>query len=243
MPKKRKWSEVSCDACREPIAVDAKRCPHCLTDFTPEQVAARKKQHGKELKVGCGALLTIVALLAIVGQCTNSGEADVGNETGAAPTAAKSPSQSAKADAAAFYGNVVSAMAPCDAGGKRSAEVADLIRTGRASVFDGYTASREQADGCRESSSRFIGMDAPASFTGDAEVAADKAIKVCGDAAIMKQMAGETMMEIYDGEAKPSKVAELKDRIQSAQGGILACVANAMDAATKAGADLKELAK
>ncbi|PJI89054.1 hypothetical protein DAH55_03900 [Sphingomonas koreensis] len=243
MPKKPKWNEVSCDACREPIAVDAKRCPHCQTDFTPEQVAARKKQHGKELKVGCGALLALVALLAIVGQCTNSGGVAVKNETAAAPAAARSSTQSGKADAVAFYRNVVSAMAPCDAGGKRSAEAADLIRTGRASVFDGYTASREQAEGCRESASSFIGMDPPASFTGEAEVAADKAIKVCGDAAIMKQMAGETMMEIYDGEARPSKVAELKDRIEAAQGGVLACVANAMDAATKAGADLKELAK
>lgn len=243
MPKKPNWDEVPCDACREPIAPAATRCPHCQTEFTPERVAQRKSEHQKTIYTGLGILFGLVLILIFIAQCTSSSDDSAlsnGTQVAGNVVEAASPG-SAKADAAAFYRRLVAAMEPCDAGGKKSADVAERVSKGQATVYDGYSASREQVEGCRQSADSFVSMEVPANFTGDARDAAEKAITTCRNAASIKQMAGETMMEIYDGESRPSKVAELQEQVSAAQGGILACVAQGMNAANKGGAELKDL--
>lgn len=71
MPKKPKSNEVACPRCKEPIALGAEVCPHCRTEFSPEEVATRKKQHRQNWLGGCAVL---IALAAIVSYC--SGRSD-----------------------------------------------------------------------------------------------------------------------------------------------------------------------
>lgn len=81
MPKKAKLNELPCPACKEPCAADATRCPHCRTDFSPDQVEARKNEMRSQNKagfIGCGVL----AIIAAVGlsMCGGSEDNDASRE-------------------------------------------------------------------------------------------------------------------------------------------------------------------
>ncbi len=110
-------------------------------------------------------------------------------------------------------------------------------------MYDGYVAAKQQVDGCRESEEAIDALPYPSAFTGDVKDAAEKLIGSCRISAQGKRMAGETALEIYDGEVKPSKVTEFKERTEGAQSGLMLCVAMAMQLGQKTGVDLKELAK
>lgn len=104
MPKKSKYNEIACPACREPVAYDATRCPHCQINFTDEQVAERKAEHGRGVKFGFGCLGAIILGILAVSMCStgNSPQADSSAET---PSAASDeallsqPAQSADQEA------------------------------------------------------------------------------------------------------------------------------------------------
>lgn len=94
MPKKPKLNELPCPACKEPCAADATRCPHCRTDFTPDQVEARKREmhsQNKATSIGCG----ILAVVVIVGLAMCSG----GNDKLPSSSGSFSSTDSSAADA------------------------------------------------------------------------------------------------------------------------------------------------
>lgn len=84
MPKKPKWNEQACPACKEPAAADATICPHCRTVFTSEQIEARKKTHASITKAGGFGCLGIIAILFLISMC--SGPEEDGRGTDIRPT-------------------------------------------------------------------------------------------------------------------------------------------------------------
>lgn len=74
MPKKPKWNEQACPACKEPSAADATICPHCRTAFTSEQVDARKKAHAGQTKFGMFGCFGIIAIIFLISTCSGSEE-------------------------------------------------------------------------------------------------------------------------------------------------------------------------
>ena len=246
MPKSLKWKEVRCRACREPIAVDATRCPHCQTHFTAEEVAKRKRDQTQGAAAGCGCLAVVGIVIASLTMCSSGHQQVAPKSVAKAGVPQKNePPAPAELQAATttFYRDIMSAMQPCDAGGKKAAIVARQIGKARASVYDGYAAAKEMVDGCRNSEEAIAAVTYPGEFTGEIKDAADKVVETCRDAATMKQMAGETELEVYDGDMKPSKVSELKERIDAGQAGVLQCVVLGMQLAGKAGVDAKEFSK
>lgn len=66
MPKKPKYNEAPCPQCREPVHLDAQRCPHCQAQYTAEDLAALKKDKNVATGVGLGCLgMVVVAVLVV----------------------------------------------------------------------------------------------------------------------------------------------------------------------------------
>lgn len=83
MPKAAKWNEAPCPRCKEPVAVIASRCPHCTTEFSAAEVAARKKANN-------GALIGGLAVLVLLGfgvqKCaTGDTSAEIAAPAGSSP--------------------------------------------------------------------------------------------------------------------------------------------------------------
>ncbi|MFN3456484.1 MAG: Ltp family lipoprotein [Novosphingobium sp.] len=58
--------KTKCEYCKKKIDVAATRCPYCQAEFTPEQVAKRKKE-ATQAGIGCAV---VIVLLALIGTCS-----------------------------------------------------------------------------------------------------------------------------------------------------------------------------
>lgn len=58
---------VPCPKCRKPVAAAATRCPHCHSDFTPDEIAARKNSLRRYIGIGCGGALGLLLLIGLIG--------------------------------------------------------------------------------------------------------------------------------------------------------------------------------
>ncbi len=74
--------KTKCDYCKKNIDVFASRCPYCQGEYTPEQIAERAKSI-KGTWGGCVAIVGIIVLLGLIGQCSGSGSDDPAPETSA----------------------------------------------------------------------------------------------------------------------------------------------------------------
>lgn len=61
-------TKMPCGYCKKKIDINATRCPYCQAQFTPEEVAARKKDASK-IAFGC---LAVIVLIALVSMCSGT---------------------------------------------------------------------------------------------------------------------------------------------------------------------------
>lgn len=64
---------VPCPKCRKPVAASATRCPHCHSDFTPEEIAGQKRTFKRYLGIGCGGVLAFFVLVGLIAGGESSG--------------------------------------------------------------------------------------------------------------------------------------------------------------------------
>lgn len=197
---------------------------------------------------GCGCLVLIVAGIAALGALVGSNEStpDTTSSETAGVTEAPEPGSASpeiKDAVVTFYNTTFASLGPCDRAGKETAAFAERMQSGNESVYDGYAVAKAQADACRESSLDVTRVRIAQALTGEARDQAEKTQEACQNAAVLKQMAAETMMEIFDGDMKPSKMETMKEQAHAAQSGTIACAAGVMTVALKAGVDLKDLPK
>jgi hypothetical protein len=140
-----------------------------------------------------------------------------------------------------FNDDIMGAVSTCDEAGKALAQRADGLTSGTTSIYEAYSLAARVEEACRESWSRVSDVDIPPALTGAARDAAEKARETCENAMIAKQMGGEAMKEVFDGDMRPSKVEDARQRAETAQAGTLACVAGIFDAAGKAGVDMSKI--
>jgi hypothetical protein len=108
---------MPCNYCKKSIDIRATRCPYCQAQFTPEEVAARKKAVAR-VGAGCAVVLLLVAAISMC-----SGSSDKPTEVG---SKAASP-------AIQSFGQPASQIAAIDAGpsdGLTSAQ-ANAVRSAR----------------------------------------------------------------------------------------------------------------
>lgn len=115
--------KAKCDYCKKNIDVSATRCPYCQGEFTPEQVAARKKETNKAAGIGCVVLLVLVALITMCsGRPTDDAATD---DFGSATYGAKDREQPAEAAEPAIPSPeeaVMNALTPQQQNARRNAQ-------------------------------------------------------------------------------------------------------------------------
>lgn len=195
---------------------------------------------------GFGVSLGLFILTAIIipkpdqpaaAAIAKSAEAPVTNKAEAGP------SKASAASAKVFYDGVMGALRPCDKAGNALAEAAQQLQTGKASIYDAYGAATKTVEACRASSLNIEDVDVSDDFADEIRRKAKEAISTCQLAAVAKQTGAATMQEILDGDARPSKMQELKERTDASQAGVLACAAQVMTVFVGAGGDLDSLPK
>lgn len=139
----------------------------------------------------------------------------------------------------AFYERVIDAARPCDEANTKAAETLQAVSSGGATVYDAYGAAKAAEERCSGVSAEMSRIDVPEEIDGEAEDKAEEAVSKCRDAYLMRALSLQTMLEVIDGDAKPSKIQEYKERAEAGQGGVLLCVASLFDAASSAGVELK----
>ena len=244
MPKKAKHDEIACPECKEPVSWDARRCPHCQSVYSQEVIDAREKQHKNSNKIAIGCLGVIV--LVVLGMCAmpDSDTNEVAQSSSDAEMAGTAPEATPvqlKAAVQEFNDGIMSAARPCDSAGKALANASDGLTNGSTSMYDAYTLAAGVENSCRESWERVTRVSIPAVFQGEVLTAAKEAHETCGNAMVAKQMGGEAMKEVFDGDLKPSSVEAARQKVDTAQAGLIACVAGIYDTATKANVDFSEL--
>lgn len=247
VPKKPQWNEAPCPECREPVSFNASRCPHCQAIYSDSTIQDRKKQQRTNNKIGCGcaAVLGFLLLAFCVGVASDpkdsKGTASTSSqETTAMPKAGSASPQVTEA-MVNFQNTIMDGMSPCDQAGNALAERAGDLSSGRASIYDAYNAARRVENACRQSWSTIGSASVPKEFEGLVEDKAEETLEICQNAALAKQMAASTMAEVFDGDTKPSKMAEAQEQASTAQAGVLACVASIFTTAGQAGVDIEKL--
>jgi hypothetical protein len=239
MSKKPKWNESPCPECKEPVSVEANRCPHCQAGYSSGVIYARKKANADSQKWGIGCVALIAML--ILGMCSfGGGNGSKSDETTAetpAPKAGSAPPETTSA-VKKLNDDIMAAVKPCDEAGKSLAEIGGGLGNGRASVYDGYSAASNVESACRSSWSEVGKIEVSPVLTGPAKTKAEEALETCENAMIAKQMGGEAMKEVFDGDMRPSKMNEAKEKTSIAQAGTIACVAGIFATAAQAGVEL-----
>lgn len=232
MPKKPKWNEKPCPACKEPCSVEAIVCPHCRTVFTQAQIDERKRAQKSENKVAGFGCLGLIAVVFLIGMC--SGSEGEGEATGKASAA--SATGDAKADAIALYKSVTATAAPCDAA---SSAMADTMQRG--DLVPAYRAADQAESACLGTGSEIRKLEVPESITGEHRKTLEGALEACDTAYVMKWAGARKLKDIVNGDAKPSDMVELEDTTNQFQRGQMLCVGGLVAAATALGATSDDL--
>lgn len=159
----------------------------------------------------------------------------------AAAVAALPDDEAVKASMIAFGRNLYTAMSPCDQTGKALAAAAQGMTNGTASVYEVYDAAKEANEGCAESSTNIGKVTVPDNLPDDVQKSAKATIRICETASLSKMRAASTMMEIADGDGRPSKVTEMREEAERGQTALLACVAELFVTGDMVGVKAQEL--
>lgn len=143
----------------------------------------------------------------------------------------------------AFQASILDGMKPCDIAGSELAKVGEGLANGRTTVYDGYNAAQQTEDACRQSWSALKDLKVPEGLTDAGRQKAEETLELCSNAALVKQMAAGQMSDVFDGDMRPSMVRESQEKAETAQSGLLACVAGIFVVASTEGVDLEKLDK
>lgn len=222
MPKKPKWNEVPCPECKEPVAADATRCPHCQVIYDADTVEQRKKTKAQSTKfgtIGCGVLLLILVLS--VAFC------------GSSDTVPEKPGETAQADAKAFYAKVLAAAAPCDSASNVTGEA---LKSG--DLLASFRAARNAESVCLAVNIRDI--EVPASVGKDAHAALTEARGTCDDAYVARWSAMKNTTEMLNGDGGIESLVDATDAAERSGHGVMRCVAGMIAPLIALGVDLQD---
>lgn len=225
MAKKADQNKLPCPECKEPVAFDATRCPHCQAVYSPEVIEQRKKIHEEGIKYGlfgCG----IIALLMVVALAWCSTPQNIPEE----------PQQTAKADALAFYGKILSTVSACD-----SASGAVSAVDATSDPIESYNAVRRAADTCLGVPSDIGAIEVPASVGKKAHEALTQARDECENAYVSRWSAMSSLQEAFDGDGGIAALADASDAGERSRTGVIMCVTGIMTPLMDLGVSVDEM--
>lgn len=224
MPKAPGWTEIACPVCKEPISAEAQKCPRCLSEFTPEQVAARKKEQQGKIRVGCGVAL---GLVLFVGWCS------AGDDK---PYLPEKPGATAKADAIKIYKDVLAAVEPCDQAGLT---MSDRLKKG--DPITAYRAAEVAEAACLKVRSTIGKIEVPTSLGAVEHPKMTDALQICQTAYTSKWDMTKRVKDGLNGQDDVAAMAGLQSAMEDTKAQIMSCTVKMMGAAIALGATPQDL--
>lgn len=226
MARQARLNDIPCPECKEPVASDATRCPHCQAIYSPEVIADRQalqKKKRQESFFGCGAILLIMAVG--LAYCVPKDGDNVVEGSG-----------DPKADAIQLYNNVLAAASECD---QRSARLVEDLQGG--DPVAAYRTAEQAASVCLYTDNEIQEIGIPNSFDDEDEADAQEALQTCGDAYVAKWSWADGVKDSIDQGPTISQLAQLEDATTAAQNYSMLCMTGLMSIAIKHGATEADL--
>lgn len=132
-----------------------------------------------------------------------------------------------------MWEEVLRVSRPCD----QAAETAsDAL--GRSDLVASYQAAREARRICASAGLDVRGIDAPRDLERPQREAFEDALENCGDAYAGKSVMFDRMLDVIDGDMRPSRVAAVQEAGQISQAQVLQCVLRLNVLASEQGVEL-----
>lgn len=141
-----------------------------------------------------------------------------------------------QAEFIAMYRHIIETAKPCD---KSVDALGKAAKTGN--VYSTYQVAKDGAEACRDASTSIGEMETPGGLPSEAADAVGKAIEVCRNAYLYRQLGMEKAMQAADGDARPSVMSEMAENMKTAQHGVILCVAQLFMTSQAVGVDPKIL--
>jgi hypothetical protein len=220
-------AQDACPKCKKKIDLEASVCPYCRSNFSEEEMQARRaaqKQNTKNGAIGC---LALVGLIAVIATCSDSGSEN--KSQAVAPTDNKSA-------AIALYNGLISATKQCDTAASR---MANSLKGG--DVVSAYRTASNTEDACLSTPTEIRKLEVPDGFDEKRRGEAEKAIEACENAYVMKWSGAKSLKEVLDGDSRPSVIAEMEDTAKAVQAGQFLCAGGLVSIAMSYGATENDL--
>lgn len=205
----------------------------------PEDTMPTGEEHAKPKgKVSKGCLWVIGGLLALgfIGALFSDPDdsATKPEEKSTSVTENSEVNEKAMKD---WYFSVLDTAKPCDNASASMGDAIQAFASGRESSLAVYQAATRAEDACRDTSNAYGRLNVPSGLPGAVEDAIDEAHETCQSGFVSKQMVADKAAEVFDGEMSNSNITRLQELTNSAQAGVLACVASSMQAVGEAGVE------
>lgn len=204
---------------------------------------SRKKKTG----FGClGVAVAFVGLLALVPvpEKTPEEKAAEAREVVAERRTAAAAVASAKAERVAglkrWARGVSEATQGCDGAAKIYADVVAKLGDGY-DVYAAYNVSSQVKEACRDTGDAIDAVPVPDDLPEPVQAKVDEAVLACRNAYAAKYLVGDRSMEVFDGDMRPSKIAEARQFSEAAAAGVVLCAAGVAAAQLAGGVPADEL--
>jgi hypothetical protein len=158
----------------------------------------------------------------------------------ASPTPAPTPvaSATAKAEFRALYDQLLSIANGCDDSSAKATEAVQQVAKGRSNRYQAYAIATDAKRACADAGQSLGELTVPASLPADQQAKMREGLGQCREAYGFRESALSTMLTVLDGDERPSQVQAFKDQAQTAQLGVLQCVAVFLTVGQTIGVDL-----
>ena len=182
-----------------------------------------------------GSMAGCVAGGSMMPQAPASTVAAAEKITPQAETAPAKPAGMTQAEFDAVWSQVKVKMEQCDAPLRRAGEA-----VGTGDVYAVFTPVKAAGEACKAVWLDMGRIEIPRSAKGEVKAAMKEAQDICENAAYLKMEAMEQMAKVLDGDARPSAMADLQDKLERGKTLASGCWISYMGAAGKADLTLPE---
>ena len=114
----------------------------------------------------------------------------------------------------------MTAVARCDEANEQIGKTLSAMSNGGATMYDAYARADDAASACQSASMALNGVSSPDGVSDDAGAEFSKALDACRDGYLLRQTSLDTVKSIFDGDLRPSLIAEYRKQAGAAQGGV-----------------------
>lgn len=204
--------KMPCPACKKPVEVGATKCPHCQTEYTPEQIAEMKGG----VKAGLIAIAVIfVAIFLLVWTCSGEDE-DTQQDQAESPVAVTFTLNDAQQGGVDFVRAVQMQAISCSSDVERAQDEVNKAAGGTSDAVEAYRVLSQAEKSCASAVADIRQIDIDILANAKASGAGKEALKVCSEAAATRQQAMALGKQVLEGENGIKVAADFRDKLSDA---------------------------